>query len=96
MASSNGPITLDVKQESFKLDGTFTISRGSRTEANVLTVTLSRGTCRGWGECLPYARYDESMQSVTEQIRSLETDLAAGIDRDTSVSYTHLTLPTKA
>ena len=83
MASSNGPITLDVKQESFKLDGTFTISRGSRTEANVLTVTLSRGASRGWGECLPYARYDESMQSVTEQIRSIEAELAAGIDRDT-------------
>jgi len=83
VANLLGPITLDVKQESFKLDGTFTISRGSRTEANVLTVTLGRGACRGWGECLPYARYDESMQSVTEQIRSIEADLANGLDRDT-------------
>ena len=83
MVGSLGAIRLEVQQESFKLDGTFTISRGSRTEANVLTVTLSRGSYRGWGECLPYSRYDESMQSVTEQIRSIESDLAGGIDRDT-------------
>lgn len=82
MLRSSDAITLDVSQEAFKLDGTFTISRGSRTEAQVLTVTLSRGANRGWGECLPYARYDESMQSVTEQIRSIEAELHRGIDRE--------------
>jgi len=75
-------ISLEVNQESFALDGTFTISRGSRTEANVLTVTLSRGQHQGWGECLPYSRYDESMQSVTEQIRSLESEMRDGLTRD--------------
>jgi len=81
VAAASGAIKLDIKEESFALDGKFTISRGSRTEANVLTVTLSRGEHRGWGECLPYSRYDESMQSVTEQIRSVEAELGRGMNR---------------
>ena len=48
---------IDVKRESFKLAQVFTISRGSRTQADVLTVRVSDGVHQGWGECVPYARY---------------------------------------
>ena len=60
-------ITRDV----FKLAQVFTISRGSRSEAQVLTVCLSDGQHQGMGECVPYARYNETLDSVTAQIDAL-------------------------
>ena len=57
--------------ESFPLAEVFTISRGSRTEAKVVTVSVSRDGVNGRGECVPYARYGESMESVIAQIESL-------------------------
>ena len=60
-------ITRDV----FKLAQVFTISRGSRTEAQVLTVCLSDSQHQGMGECVPYARYNETLDSVTAQIETL-------------------------
>ncbi|MEM6324816.1 MAG: N-acetyl-D-Glu racemase DgcA, partial [Pseudomonadota bacterium] len=59
----------------FRLAEKFTISRGSQTEAEVLTVTVSDGTHKGHGECVPYARYGESMDSVAEAIRALPQDV---------------------
>ncbi|MEM8648873.1 MAG: N-acetyl-D-Glu racemase DgcA, partial [Pseudomonadota bacterium] len=53
----------------------FTISRGSRTEAKVLTVRVSEGGVTGWGECVPYARYGETLESVTAEIEGLPGDL---------------------
>nr|WP_245220569.1 MULTISPECIES: N-acetyl-D-Glu racemase DgcA [unclassified Ruegeria] len=53
----------------------FTISRGSRTEAKVLTVRVSDGTHQGWGECVPYARYDETLESVEGEIAGLPADV---------------------
>lgn len=60
-------VTADV----FRLAEVFTISRGSRTEAKVITVRITRGGVLGWGECVPYARYGESLESVTAQIEAL-------------------------
>ncbi len=57
--------------ESFPLKEVFTISRGSRTEAKVVTVSASRDGAFGRGECVPYARYGESIESVIAQIESL-------------------------
>ncbi|MFD1160408.1 N-acetyl-D-Glu racemase DgcA [Roseovarius aestuarii] len=62
---------ISVTRDTFKLAQVFTISRGSRTEANVLTVRLNDGDHEGWGECVPYARYDETLDSVTAQIEGL-------------------------
>ncbi len=62
---------IDVTQDIFRLAQVFTISRGSRTEAKVLTVCLTDSNVSGWGECVPYARYDETLESVEEQIRAL-------------------------
>lgn len=68
---------LSVETEVFPLAKAFTISRGSRTEARVLTVTIEVDGTRGRGECVPYARYGETLESVRAQILSLP----AGIDR---------------
>jgi len=62
---------INVSRDVFPLAQTFTISRGSKTHAHVLTVRITRGGVTGWGECVPYARYGESLESVTAQIESL-------------------------
>ena len=62
---------ITVTADTFALAQTFTISRGSKTHAHVLTVRVTRGGVTGWGECVPYARYGESLDSVRVQIDSL-------------------------
>ena len=66
---------IDVTRDVFRLAQVFTISRGSRTEAQVLTVRVSDGDGSGWGECVPYARYGETLDSVTAQIESLPPEI---------------------
>ncbi len=63
---------ISVTRDVFKLAQVFTISRGSRTEAQVLTVTVEGLGARGQGECVPYARYGESLESVTDQIMGFD------------------------
>ena len=65
---------ISIEFNSFKLAQVFTISRGSRTQADVLTVVITRGGCHGMGECVPYARYGETMASVSQQIGELPKD----------------------
>ena len=75
-------LSLEVAVESFPIAGAFTISRGSRTEAIVVAVTLSDGRVKGRGECVPYARYGETVDGVVAAIRSVEPHLARpGFDR---------------
>ncbi|MFK7762254.1 MAG: N-acetyl-D-Glu racemase DgcA [Roseobacter sp.] len=64
-------MNIDVSRDVFPLAQVFTISRGSRTEAQVLTVRLTHEGIAGWGECVPYARYGETLDSVTAQIEGL-------------------------
>ncbi len=59
---------VSVTRDVFQLAEVFTISRGSRTEAQVLTVSVEGDGARGMGECVPYARYGETLESVTAQI----------------------------
>jgi L-alanine-DL-glutamate epimerase-like enolase superfamily enzyme len=75
-------LTLEVAIESFPIAGSFTISRGSRTEAVVVAVALSDGRVTGRGECVPYARYGETVDGVVAAIRAVEPHLAEpGFDR---------------
>ncbi|WP_415922078.1 N-acetyl-D-Glu racemase DgcA [Tateyamaria sp. SN6-1] len=73
---------LSVERDVFALAQVFTIARGSRTEAHVLTVRVSDGTHQGWGECVPYARYDETLASVTAQIEALPEGLTRAAVQD--------------
>ena len=72
-------INLGIEQESFRLAEVFTISRGSRTEAQVVTVRLSDGDVSAQGECVPYARYGETLDSVVAQIESIRSDIEQGL-----------------
>jgi L-alanine-DL-glutamate epimerase-like enolase superfamily enzyme len=73
-----GLLQIEVHRDVFALAQVFTISRGSRTQARVLTVSVTDGGHTGWGECVPYARYGETLDSVEAQI----ADLPDEFDRD--------------
>lgn len=66
-----GKLQVSVKHDRFRLREVFTIARGSREFADVLTVKLTRAGHEGYGECVPYSRYGESIESVTNQIQGL-------------------------
>ncbi|MBA3911091.1 MAG: dipeptide epimerase [Rhodobacter sp.] len=66
---------ISVTEDRFRLAQAFTISRGTKTEAHVLTARVTRGGATGWGECVPYARYKETPDSVRAQIEALPNGL---------------------
>ena len=68
-------MSITVTKDVFQLAEVFTISRGSRTEAQVLTVRVERDGVVGQGECVPYARYDETLDSVTREVLSLPSEI---------------------
>ena len=72
---------LTAVEDVFPVAGSFTISRGSRTEIRVVTVTVSDGSHVGCGECVPYARYGETVDGVMEAILGVAIDLREGLDR---------------
>src|SRR5581483_35186 len=75
------PLTLTVAAQNWPIAGAFTISRGARTQAVVVVAELGDGKARGRGECVPYARYGETVETVIAQIEAMRPPLAAGLDR---------------
>ncbi len=75
------PPTVRVATERWPIAGAFTISRGSKTEAEVVVVELDDGLYRGRGECVPYPRYAETVEGVSAAIAALAPQIAAGLDR---------------
>ncbi len=77
---------LTVLRESWRIRGTFTISRGSRTEAEVVVAELREETEDGFftgrGECVPYPRYGETVDGVCAAIEGLAEPLLDGLGRD--------------
>lgn len=67
--------------ERFPIAGRFVISRGAKSEAIVVTATIEEPGARGRGECVPYARYGESIDLVLAQIESVRSDIEAGADQ---------------
>ena len=73
---------LSLSVERFPIAGTFTISRGSRTEIAVVVATITDANGIGRGECVPYPRYGESIESVSALIDAQADAIGAGIGRD--------------
>jgi L-alanine-DL-glutamate epimerase-like enolase superfamily enzyme len=73
--------TLRVECERWPIAGAFTISRGSKTQAEVVVAQLSDGVHVGRGECVPYGRYGETVEGVTATISALAPQIAAGLER---------------
>jgi len=72
---------VNVRRESFAITGTFAISRGAKTQADVVVVELSDGSHRGRGECVPYARYGETIEGVIAAIEQMGIAFAGGLTR---------------
>lgn len=73
--------SLHARPESFPIAGRFSIARGSRTEARVVLVELERDGIIGRGECVPYARYGETVEETLATIAAQAPAIAAGLDR---------------
>jgi L-alanine-DL-glutamate epimerase-like enolase superfamily enzyme len=76
------PLSLSVHIERWPIAGAFTISRGAKTEAVVVVAELSDGRHRGRGECVPYARYGETVEGVAAAIEAMGNAIAGGLDRE--------------
>ena len=74
---------IQAKVEIFPLAQVFRISRGARTHAEVVTVTIEKDGVTGRGECVPYTRYNETLESVIKQIESLPVDIDKKTLQDT-------------
>lgn len=73
--------SLSVAIERFPIAGRFTIARGSRTEAVVVTAMITQDGKVGRGECVPYARYGETVEDVAANIEALAERITAGLGR---------------
>ncbi len=71
----------DVRGERWPLAQAFTISRGSKTSADVVVCTLTSDGCTGHGESMPYPRYGESVEQVVAQLEALRPLVEAGVER---------------
>ena len=80
-AQGGGRLGLTVEVERWPIRGGFTISRGSKHEAMVVVATVSDGRYRGRGECVPYARYGETVEDVATTVEACASPIASGANR---------------
>lgn len=73
--------TLDARHDRYRLKAPFRISRGVRTDADVVTVTIVQDGHVGRGEGVPYARYGESIDSALASIETVRGLIENGGDR---------------
>jgi len=73
--------TLRAQHDSFALSQPFRISRGVKTQAEVVTVALEQGGMVGRGEGVPYAHYGESVESALAAIEGVRGAIEGGADR---------------
>jgi L-alanine-DL-glutamate epimerase-like enolase superfamily enzyme len=74
-------LDLAVAVERWPTSGGFAISRGVKHEAAVVVATITDGVHSGRGECVPYARYGESVEGVVAAIEACAERVAGGLSR---------------
>jgi L-Ala-D/L-Glu epimerase len=80
MTSSKSP-TLLASIERWPIAGSFTISRGAKTEAVTVVAEVSRGGLTGRGECVPYPRYGETAEATLAALQAMQEAVRRGLDR---------------
>lgn len=78
----HAPLQLAFAHESWPIAGNFTISRGSKTSAEVVRVTVRQGQAGGHGECVPYPRYDETVDGTIAELEDARQAIEAGCTRE--------------
>jgi L-Ala-D/L-Glu epimerase len=76
------PQRLSVSRRSWPLAQPFSISRGSKTTADVVVAELHDGDSHGRGECVPYPRYGESVDSVFAALEAMKGAVFSGLNRE--------------
>ena len=76
------PRTLQAQHDRFPLNAPFRISRGVKTAADVVTVTIVDGDSAGRGEAVPYPRYGESPETALAVIDEVRPLVERGAGRD--------------
>ena len=67
--------------ERWPIAGSFTISRGAKTEAVTVVAEVSQGGLTGRGECVPYPRYGETPAATLATLQAMQEPLRRGLDR---------------
>jgi L-alanine-DL-glutamate epimerase-like enolase superfamily enzyme len=80
MNSSHSPL-LAARIERWPIAGSFTISRGAKTQAVTVVAEVSRGGLTGRGECVPYPRYGETPEAALAALMAMQEPLSRGLDR---------------
>lgn len=80
------PRTLSARHDRFALTRPFRIARGTKTVADVITVTVGEGCATGRGEGVPYPRYGESIEGALAAIESVSAEIERGADRQALLS----------
>lgn len=75
------PRTLRAQHDRFALSRPFRISRGVKTQADVVTVTVAADGIVGRGEGVPYPRYGESVETALAAIEGIRGAIEAGAGR---------------
>ncbi|MES2184008.1 MAG: N-acetyl-D-Glu racemase DgcA [Pseudomonadota bacterium] len=77
---SNRNIVLEPR--TYPIRGIFRISRGAKTQSDAVVVRITEDGATGLGECIPYARYGETVASVLQQLESVSGRIREGLDLD--------------
>jgi L-alanine-DL-glutamate epimerase-like enolase superfamily enzyme len=80
MTSSESPL-LVARIEHWPIAGSFTISRGAKTEAVTVVAEIRRGGLIGRGECVPYPRYGETPEATLAALQAMQAPVSRGLDR---------------
>src|ERR1700687_2757093 len=79
--TSSQPSMLSARIERWPIAGSFTISRGAKTEAVTVVAEVSRGDHTGRGECVPYPRYGETAEATLAALQAMREPVSRGLDR---------------
>tara|TARA_Y100001960_G_scaffold314303_1_gene378324 strand:+ start:2893 stop:3879 length:987 start_codon:yes stop_codon:yes gene_type:complete len=72
--------------EAWPLTKPFTISRGTKTVANVLVVEITEDGYTGRGEGVPYAHYGETTEGVLAKVALSKNAIEDGVSKETILS----------
>jgi len=80
-------LKMNIRAVSYPTRGAFTISRSTVYQVDLVELHITDGNVRGRGECRPYPRYGDNVQSVTAELENIRPLIEAG---DIETGFTKL------